>query len=170
MADVVISIGSNLGNRRNNINAAIEKLKRRIRLIKVSRIYKTKPQEGVEGGWFLNGVILGETSLSPVKLLKFLQSIECQLGRPLDHKKNTARTIDLDIIFYSGKTIKRKNLIVPHPKLSVREFVLKGLMEINPDMMHPETKKTVKQMWRDLKNGNSKNERRNKKNSQKRPY
>ncbi|MCX7706068.1 MAG: 2-amino-4-hydroxy-6-hydroxymethyldihydropteridine diphosphokinase [bacterium] len=167
MTEVMISIGSNLGNRKKNIEIALQNLTERIHLIKVSSMYKTPPQEGVKGGWFLNGVIMGQTSLSPLKLLKFLQSIEQKLGRPMRHKKNSERTIDLDILFYGDKIIRRKNLLIPHPKLPNREFVLKGLMQINPEFVHPETGKKIKQIWRELKNGNRRKKRTYKKDCEK---
>lgn len=167
MVEVLISIGSNLGNRKNNIKTAIAKLAEKIQLIKISRIYKTQPQEGVKGEWFLNGVIMGKTSLSPLMLLKYLHLIEQEMGRPTNHKKNSERTIDLDILFYGDKIIKKKNFRIPHSKLTKREFVLKGLVQISPDFIHPETKKNIKQIWQEFKDANYRKKRKNKGNSQK---
>ncbi|MCM8814707.1 MAG: 2-amino-4-hydroxy-6-hydroxymethyldihydropteridine diphosphokinase [Candidatus Omnitrophica bacterium] len=155
MVEVIISFGSNLGNRRKNIIEAIERIKEKVEVQKVSKIYKSKPMEGVQGAWFLNGVLSGKTSLAPDALLKFLKSIEIALGRPANHKKNTARTIDLDILFYGNRIIRKKNLVVPHPRLIVRDFVLKGMMQINPDFIHPEKKVSVKQLWKELRYGNN---------------
>ncbi|MCM8759290.1 MAG: 2-amino-4-hydroxy-6-hydroxymethyldihydropteridine diphosphokinase [Candidatus Omnitrophica bacterium] len=167
MVEIFIGIGSNKGNRKNNISKAIELLTEKVELIKISKIYKTQPQEGVRGGWFLNGVIMGKTSLTPEMLLKFLQSIEQDLGRPANHKKNSERTIDLDILFYGNKIIEKHNLTIPHPRLDRREFVLKGLMEICPDFVHPNLKKSIKQIWQEFKDANSRKKIGNKRNSQK---
>lgn len=167
MVEVFISIGSNLGNRKNNIKRAIHMLEEKIELVKISKIYKTQPQEGVKGGWFLNGVIMGKTSLDPVGLLKFLQSVEQSLGRPASHKKNSERTIDLDILFYGNKIIKKENLTVPHPRLTKREFVLKGLMQISPDFVHPHLKKSINRIWQEFKNVDSRKKSGNKKNNKK---
>ncbi len=167
MVEVIISIGSNLGNRKNNINTALKKMAEKIHLDKISRIYRTEPREGVSGGWFLNGVVVGKTSLKPAGLLKFLQSIEQEMGRPVNHRKNSERTIDLDILFYGSKIIRRKNLIIPHPGIIKRDFVLKGLVQINPDFVHPETGKNITQIWQEFKNANHRRKRRNKTINQK---
>jgi len=159
MVEVMIGFGSNLGNRRKNIIDAIKKMSEGIDIIKISKIYRTQPQENVSGEWFLNGVVCGKTSMKPGVLLQFLQSIEQTMGRPKNHKKNTARTIDLDILFYGNRIIKKKNLIVPHPKIAKRGFVLKGLVQISPDFLHPELKKTIKQLWEEFQNGNIKKEK-----------
>ncbi|HOK79765.1 MAG TPA: 2-amino-4-hydroxy-6-hydroxymethyldihydropteridine diphosphokinase [bacterium] len=157
MAEVFIALGSNLGDRKRNILNAVEKIKEKVKIIRISSIYRTQPQEGVAGKWFLNGVLNGQTHLSPEQLLRFLQSIEENMGRPKNHKKNLARTIDLDILFYDNCIIKKRHLRIPHPGISTRDFVLKGLLEIAPDLEHPETKTTIRQMWKEIKNGNSKN-------------
>lgn len=163
MAEVFVALGSNMGNREENIKKALDEISKKNGVIKKSRFYKTKPQEGVSGEWFLNGVILIKTKMKPLQLLRFLQSIEKKLGRPNSHKKNTARTIDLDILFYDKTIIKKKSLIIPHPRLAQRDFVLKGLIQINPDFIHPETKKSIKEIWQELKNGNFRKKRTGKK-------
>jgi len=157
IAEVLIALGSNLGNRRKNIFNAIEKIKKNIEIMRISTLYRTEPQEGVSGNWFLNGVLSGKTCLSPEELLEFLQSVEQEMGRPENHKKNTARTIDLDILFYDNCIIKKPHLRIPHPKINTRDFVLKGLVEIAPDFEHPEVKTTIKQMWKEMTNGDSRN-------------
>ncbi|MGB9643044.1 MAG: 2-amino-4-hydroxy-6-hydroxymethyldihydropteridine diphosphokinase [Candidatus Ratteibacteria bacterium] len=157
MAEVFIALGSNIGNRKRNILNAIEKIKEKVNVVMISSLYRTEPQEGVTGNWFLNGVISGQTHLSPEQLLKFLQSIEENMGRPKNHKKNTARPIDLDILFYDSCIIKKRYLMIPHPRIISRIFVLKGLVEIAPEFEHPETKTTVRQIWQEVKNEDSKN-------------
>jgi len=126
-----IGIGSNLGDRQKYIDRAIEELKKNknIRLKRSSSIYETDPVSGIPQGKFLNGVLEVETSLEPRSLLKELSGIECRLGRERV-VKNGPRTIDLDILYYGDERIKDDGLIVPHPKIGEREFVLKGLREL----------------------------------------
>lgn len=130
METVFIGIGSNLGNREENINQAINYLKKIIgvSVIKVSTLHETDPVDA-EGGKFINAVIKIKTDLLPEDLLKALNQIEVKLGR-IRTKKNQARTIDLDILLYGSQTITKPNLIVPHPRMWEREFVTKPLREI----------------------------------------
>jgi 2-amino-4-hydroxy-6-hydroxymethyldihydropteridine diphosphokinase len=126
-----LGIGSNLGERRENIKKALDLLSktRGIKIEKSSRIYETLPQGGPKQGKFLNAAVKIKTTFLPHSLLKTLKKIEQDLGR-----KNTVRfgprLIDLDILFYGNKIINRKDLKVPHPKMFEREFVLKPLREI----------------------------------------
>ncbi|HPC29931.1 MAG TPA: 2-amino-4-hydroxy-6-hydroxymethyldihydropteridine diphosphokinase, partial [bacterium] len=96
----------------------------------------------------------------PMKLLKFLQSIEEDLGRPRNHKKNTARTIDLDMLFYGNKIIKNKFLVIPHPKILQREFVIRGLLEVNKRFEHPLIKKTIAHIWKEFNDAGTENKER----------
>jgi len=126
-----LGVGSNLGNRRKNIKKALDYLAKTkgIKIEKASRIYETKAVGGVPQGKFLNAAIKIKTSLTPQLLLETLKKIEKDLGR-----KNTVRwsprEIDLDILLYGNKVIKIKNLVIPHPRMFEREFVLKPLREI----------------------------------------
>lgn len=126
-----IGIGSNLGDRQGYIARAIDKLKttRYVAVKRVSSIYETEPVSAISQGKFLNGVIKIETALKPKALLKELNKIESGLGR--ERKiKDEPRTIDLDILYYGDEFIRDKDLIIPHPKIAEREFVLKGLREL----------------------------------------
>lgn len=128
-----LGIGSNLGDRRKNIKIAIEKINRLkgTRVIKISKIRETKPLGGLPAqGKFLNAVLKIQTNLAPLTLLKNLQKIERQLGRPKKHIYHGARIIDLDILFYGSEVIKTKNLNVPHPRIWEREFVMRPLLEV----------------------------------------
>lgn len=131
MVACYLGIGSNLGNRRENIKKALDYLKRTpgIKIDKCSRIYETKPVGGPSQGKFLNAAIKIKTSLTPQSLLKALKKIEKDLGR-----KQTVRfgprEIDLDILFYGNRIIKKRNLIIPHPRMFEREFVIRPLSEI----------------------------------------
>jgi len=131
MVTCYIGIGSNLGDRQKYIDRAIEELKKNknIRLKRSSSIYETEPVSDIPQGKFLNGVLEVETSLEPKSLLKELNGIEHRLGRERI-VKNGSRTIDLDILYYGAERIEDDGLIVPHPKIGEREFVLKGLREL----------------------------------------
>lgn len=120
-----------MGDRRKYVDNAILELKknRNIRLKKASSIYETEPVSEIPQGKFLNGILEIETSLNPLELLMVLNDIEKTLGRARTIK-NGPRTIDLDILYYGNKKIKKKDLIIPHPRIREREFVLKGLREL----------------------------------------
>lgn len=127
-----IGIGSNLDNRRKNIMSAIQKIKKleHTTVIKVSKLIETEPQGGPAGqGKFLNGALKVKTSLFPLTLLKKLKNIEKELGREKT-VRNGPRIIDLDILFYGDKIINTKGLIIPHPRVFERDFVIRPLSEI----------------------------------------
>jgi 2-amino-4-hydroxy-6-hydroxymethyldihydropteridine diphosphokinase len=126
-----IGIGSNLGERRRYIDKAIESLKasKDIKVARVSSVYETDPISDLPQGKFLNGVLEIETSLEPRQLLKELIRIEKSLGRTRT-LKNGPRTIDLDILYYGDEAVSEPGLIIPHPRMHEREFVLKGLREL----------------------------------------
>lgn len=126
-----IGIGSNLGDRKANIEKAIKLigLTKGLKLVRVSSIYETEPVGGPPQGKFLNGVFKIRTGLGPFKLLEELKGIEKRLGRKRGIK-NGPRKIDLDILLFGNKKIDAKGLKVPHPGMHKREFVLKGLREL----------------------------------------
>ncbi len=127
-----LGIGSNLGNRRRNIELALQKVRqlKDTKVLKVSGIIETIPFGGPGGqGKFLNAALKIKTSLPPLTLLKKLKKIERELGR-VKALRFGPRVIDLDILFYGDKVINRKELQVPHPRLFEREFVLKPLSEV----------------------------------------
>ena len=128
---VYIGVGSNLGDRKRNIEKAraLLGLTEGIRFKKSSSIYETDPLDGPKQGKFLNGVFEIQTKMEPIKLLKALQRIEKELGRKR-RIKNGPRTIDLDILLFGKEKINTGNLKVPHPHMHKREFVLKGLREL----------------------------------------
>ena len=131
MVTSFLGIGSNLGDRKKNIRLAIAKIKilKDTKILKVSNVISSKPLGGPCQRDFLNGAIKIQTKLSPLKLLGALKTIEKELGRKKT-VKNGPRTIDLDILLYGNKIINRSNLIVPHPRMFEREFVIKPLLEI----------------------------------------
>ena len=132
---VFLSIGSNKGSRFENIKKCINLIgnKSNIEIINKSKIYETQPMYNLNQKYFLNMVILVKTSLSPEILLKLTQRIEKEIGRvALNQERNQPRKIDIDILTYSDKVIFTKNLIIPHPKINERAFVLKPWTDIDP--------------------------------------
>lgn len=136
MSICYIGVGSNLGDRQENIRLAIDKINRlkNTKVAKISSIIETEPVGGSPQGRFLNAAIEIQTELSPQQLLNNAQNIENELGR-VRTIKNGPRTIDLDILLFDNQKIREKDLIVPHPKILEREFVLVPLREIAPQMV-----------------------------------
>jgi len=130
---VYIGVGSNLGDRKSNIEKAIElvKLIKGVKMERASSVYETEPVGGSPQGKFLNGVLKIKTTINPFKLLGELRKIEKHLGRKR-RIKNGPRAIDLDILLFGKKKIDTKSLKVPHPRMHKREFVLRGLRELLP--------------------------------------
>jgi len=136
---VFIGIGSNLGDRLGNCQAAVAGLGRlpRTRLVRVAPLVETAPQEGVAGGSFLNGVAEVATALTPRELLAHLRALEVALGRPAARAPQSARTMDLDILLFGDLVIQEADLVIPHPRMAERAFVLGPLAAIAPEVRHP---------------------------------
>lgn len=139
-----IGVGSNVGDRRQNIQRAKMALEQTmgIRSLRSSSVYETEPMGGPPQGMFLNAAWEVETELSPEALLSCLLSIEESLGRKRT-EKNAPRTIDLDLLLYGGQTITSPSLQVPHPRFHERWFVLKPLTELASDLEHPVLKRRI---------------------------
>ena len=149
---VYIALGSNRGNKLHYIQSAVDTIFDSVGFVKkLSRVFKT-PALGFEGDDFYNACITVETHLSPKKLLKTLQQIEKSIGRS---KKTSngyeSREIDLDIIFYESDIIQNKNLIIPHPEIQNRKFVLQPLLDILKDFEHPVSKKSIETLFEECK-------------------
>ncbi|MEC7881006.1 MAG: 2-amino-4-hydroxy-6-hydroxymethyldihydropteridine diphosphokinase [Chloroflexota bacterium] len=129
MNEIIISIGSNLGDRKKYLENSIEILSKRMRLIRKSSVYETAPQGVSNHGDYLNQVVLFKSNISPVSLLNLTKRIEKKLGRK---KKGdlTPRVIDIDIIIIGSKRINRRNFVVPHKNYKSRSFVLIPIKEI----------------------------------------
>jgi 2-amino-4-hydroxy-6-hydroxymethyldihydropteridine diphosphokinase len=152
---VLLGIGTNKGNRKKNLNNALDLLSKnkKIKIIQISKMLKNPPQEGIKSGYFLNGAIKIETSLTPLQLLKVCKGVERKLGREKrwgvsPSRQYFSRTIDLDILFYGNKIVKTKNLIIPHPKIEKRYFVLIPLLELEKKLIHPVLKKDLKTIYK----------------------
>ncbi|MFH1772062.1 MAG: 2-amino-4-hydroxy-6-hydroxymethyldihydropteridine diphosphokinase [Candidatus Omnitrophota bacterium] len=133
---VFIALGSNIGERRDNIERAIACLREYggIEIRKVSTVIESEPSGGPAQGNYLNAVIEVETNICPKNLLKVLKSIEKKLGR-LPAVRFGPRIIDLDILLYGELIVNESNLSIPHPRMFTRCFVLKPLLEIAPDIV-----------------------------------
>jgi 2-amino-4-hydroxy-6-hydroxymethyldihydropteridine diphosphokinase len=143
-AAVYLSLGSNLGNREDNLQKTMELISHRLRLAKVSSIYDTAPVD-IPQPRFLNMACGVSTTLPPAGLLVLLKGFELMLGR-IPGRSGLPRPIDVDILFYGDMVLNSLELTIPHPKLAEREFVLKPLSEIAPDLVHPVFKKTIKEL------------------------
>lgn len=131
-----IGLGSNLGDRERYLMQALERIEKNpeITITKISSIYETYPVGLTEQPLFLNMVIEIETNFSPFELLNFLQEIESEFGRRREIKWGP-RTLDLDILLYNQENMKSERLIIPHPRMQERGFVLIPLHEINPALV-----------------------------------
>ena len=142
---VYIGIGSNLGNRINNIEKAKYFLKLNgVEILKSSSYYESFSWPDPKKPKFINIVIKSNTKVSPQKLIGIFKLIEKKLGR-LQSLKNSPRTCDIDIISYGNRIISKK-VIIPHKRMSKRNFVLIPLFEIDPNWIHPKTKKSIKNL------------------------
>jgi 2-amino-4-hydroxy-6-hydroxymethyldihydropteridine diphosphokinase len=142
---VFIGLGSNLGNRQEMLARAIEHLLPEIQPIAFSRIFETPPCGFADQPAFLNQVIQAHTNLSAQETLETLKRIENDLGRQPNFRYGP-RVIDLDILFFNDDVIHTGTLIIPHPELTRRAFVLLPLLDIAPDYLHPVEKKTIREL------------------------
>lgn len=147
VASVYLALGTNLGNREKNMKTAIRNIKKQIgTIVSQSAFYSSKPFGFESDNLFLNSVVKVTTILPPIELLAATQLIESEMGRVF--KTNdlgySDRVIDIDIIFYNKEIINNSpNLVVPHPRMQERHFVLKPLAEIAPDFVHPILNRTI---------------------------
>jgi len=128
MVTAYLSLGSNLGDRHYNLDRALDYLSQKLRLEKVSSIYDTEPVGNTKQPRFLNLVCQVSTGLEPMALLTIAKGIESKLGR-LPHTSGEPRPIDIDILFYDDQVIETPKLVIPHPRLTERAFVLIPLAE-----------------------------------------
>jgi 2-amino-4-hydroxy-6-hydroxymethyldihydropteridine diphosphokinase len=144
---VLIGFGSNLGDSVQVCLAAIERLRihPHIRVIETSSLYRTKPQMLADQPWFINGVVLCETDLSPEDLLDTMQHIERDFGRNREVRWGP-RTLDLDLLTFGDHQINFSSLTIPHPRLHERRFVLIPLLEVAPEWVHPTMKVSARNL------------------------
>jgi 2-amino-4-hydroxy-6-hydroxymethyldihydropteridine diphosphokinase len=143
MTGIYLSLGSNVGERAENIARATAALARfAVRVVKRSALYETEPVEFLAQGWFLNCVLEVETELSPGELIQALLEIERGMGRERVAPKGP-RIIDMDILLYGSRVVREAELEIPHPRMAARRFVLVPLAEIAARVVHPVLKKAI---------------------------
>ena len=147
MKTIYLGLGSNIGNREQMLQGAIDRLSAPNLIVKrVSSVYETEPVYLKEQRQFLNAVVEAETELFPMMLLSRIQKIELALGRKRSGAPNGPRTIDIDILFYGSFTVTSEKLDIPHPRLHERRFVMAPMEELAPDFRHPRLHKTMRQL------------------------
>ena len=144
---VYLGLGSNLGDRKEFLSMACNYLSSEVITgFRASSIYESEPLLNIKQSKYFNMVVCGLTVLSPKDLLKKCQQIEISLGRiPREHWGS--REIDIDILSYGNRTINKDNLVIPHPEIENRSFVLMPMLELSPEWLHPENGITVKELW-----------------------
>jgi 2-amino-4-hydroxy-6-hydroxymethyldihydropteridine diphosphokinase len=147
MPVVYLGLGSNIGDKEAHITQALHLISEICEVKKKSHLYLTEPVGNTKQEWFLNCVVEVETELDPKHLLVAIKSIERTLGR-VKTVKNGPRIIDIDILFYGNKIVDTKNLVIPHPLLQKRLFVLQPMMDLNPYFIHPILKKSIQELYK----------------------
>ena len=148
-----ISVGSNIGNKLENCQKGVTALisSGSIKNLKHSQIYKTDPVDYLNQDWFINYVVKIQTILDPFQLLNTLNAIERRAGRRIDKIRFGPRVLDMDIIFYDQLVIHSTKLIIPHPRMHKRRFVLQPICDIDPEIIHPILKKNMRYLLDSLK-------------------
>ncbi len=149
MAKVYLGLGSNEGEKGQNIQKALISLERwGLKILRSSKLYETEPIGVKDQPWFYNMVSLAETVLAPEEVLKAIYSIELSLKRERKVKWGP-RTIDIDILFYDDDVVSMEGLKIPHPAIAERNFVLVPMNEIAPEFVHPVSKKSINQLLKE---------------------
>ena len=142
---VYLALGSNMGNRAANLKEAIAALSPQMEVKAKSKVYETPPWGYTEQEKFLNQVVKVQTYVAPVPLLKHLKRLEVALGRKASFQ-NGPRLIDMDILFYDDLVLATPELVIPHPHVHERGFVLLPMLDIAPDFVHPVRNQSVRHM------------------------
>ena len=140
-----IALGSNLGDRLGNLQAAVQALQPSVVILDCSPVYETPPWGYLDQPAFLNQVVKAQTQLSPRELLDLLKQVETEMGRQ-KMMLNGPRLIDLDILFYEDLVLDTPQLTIPHPRMGGRGFVLVPLADLAPDLRHPTLGVTIREM------------------------
>lgn len=148
LSTVYIGLGSNLGDRVAYLREAVQRLSAIIKIEKASQLYVAAPLGYVRDDAFINAAVCGKTTLKPLDLLELMQGIESSMGRRPGVQYGP-RPIDLDILFYDAVQMETRKLTIPHPRIAQRAFVLRPLVEIAPNLMHPVMYYTVSQLLQD---------------------
>jgi len=142
-----IALGSNLGDRLQHLRQAHDELAARHGVVRCSRVYETEPVGCAPGTpAYLNAVVEFDYDGQPDVLLEELQAIEARMGRPSRHPRNAPRTIDLDLLYQGSLILQNSALVIPHPQLHLRRFVLAPLCDIRPDLILPGLQETAAEL------------------------
>ncbi|NJD67875.1 MAG: 2-amino-4-hydroxy-6-hydroxymethyldihydropteridine diphosphokinase [Candidatus Methylomirabilota bacterium] len=143
-----IGIGSNLGDRVEHCHAAITAISKiaGVVVVRASSLYETAPVPPASSRWFVNGVVSVQTDLTPGMLLLELQRIEARMGRAVERARGVDRSIDLDLLLVGSQVVETPDLVLPHPRLHQRRFVLTPLCELDPELCHPVFDVTMRQL------------------------
>jgi len=142
---VYLSLGSNLSDRRDNLEQAIARLGEVGAVVAVSSFYETEPMELADQPWFLNCAVAVETELMPKQFLGRIMALEQAMGRRRMRPKGP-RNIDIDILLFGNSVIETRDLVIPHPAMHERRFVLEPLAEIAAEVRHPIFKRTIREL------------------------
>lgn len=157
---VALALGSNLGDRVAHLRSAVRRLAESgVEIERVSSVYESPPAGYDDQPDFLNAAVVGRTGLLPEELLDVARRLEAEAGRERSFA-NAPRPLDVDIVFYGDRVIRRRDLRIPHERWSGRAFVLAPLREIAPGLRDPETGRTVAAFWKDLDPGDREGVRR----------
>jgi 2-amino-4-hydroxy-6-hydroxymethyldihydropteridine diphosphokinase len=149
MHTVYLALGTNLGDRMDNLQRAVAALPPTIRVTALSSVYETPPWGYADQPAFLNMALTAKTDLEPLALIAFLKKLETDLGREKTFR-NGPRLIDIDILFYDDLRIDEPGLVIPHPRLHERAFALVPLNDIAPNLIHPELGRAVRDLLKDV--------------------
>ena len=147
---IYLALGSNVGNKKEHIDTAVELLREHVTGIITAKIYETEAMYYKNQDSFLNTVIRGKTKFNPKELLTFVKDIEKQAGR-IDRFRYGPREVDIDILFYNDLVYRDEDLAIPHPLMQEREFVLRPFMDIDPDFIHPVLNISIRDLFEKLK-------------------
>ena len=154
MAEVYLGLGTNLGDKEANLNVAIEEIRKRVgEITSLSAFYATEPWGFDSQNSFLNAVCKAHTTLSPFEVLSTTQAIEKDLGRIRKSVggQYSDRPIDIDILLYDGLVLNTPELVIPHPLMHKRLFVMEPLTEIAPELVHPMLHRSMKEILKEMK-------------------
>lgn len=141
-----LGLGSNLGDKKENLRLARQWLETTsVRIQRASSIYRTSPMDYIPQDWFLNQVLEVVTELPPTELLAHCLHVEDRSGRQRSQPKGP-RSLDVDILFYDDLVLEQLDLIIPHPRIPERKFVLVPMAELTPHLVHPILKRTIQQL------------------------